>query len=69
MTIELKPIGRGNWTPLVMQLDGARAQPLLFRVGEVIQAETLPSLSVARTRQTNVLLSAYRRLSEAAGPL
>lgn len=37
MTIELKPLGRGNWAPLVMQLDGARAQPLLFRVGEVIK--------------------------------
>ncbi len=32
----LKPIGRGNWTPVYMQLSGYRAQPLLFRVGSTI---------------------------------
>lgn len=32
----LKPKGRGNWSVLRVQLDGDRAQPLLFRVGETI---------------------------------
>lgn len=32
----LKPRGRGNWSVLRMRLDGDRAQPLLFRVGETI---------------------------------
>lgn len=33
----LRPIGRGNWAPLRMVLDGSRAQPLLFRVGSTIE--------------------------------
>lgn len=42
MTVELKPTGRGNWATLVMQLQGDRAQPLLFRVGEVIVLAGVP---------------------------
>lgn len=33
----LRPLGRGNWAPLRMVLDGTRAQPLLFRVGSTIE--------------------------------
>lgn len=33
----LKPLGRGNWAPLRLTLDGSRAQPLLFRVGSTIE--------------------------------
>lgn len=33
----LKPVGKGNWGPLVMRLDGTRAQPLLVRVGDRIE--------------------------------
>lgn len=36
MTLLLKPKGRGNWSGLTLSLDGSRAQPLLFRVGELI---------------------------------
>lgn len=32
----LKPVGRGNWAPLTLRLDGTRAKPLLVRVGELI---------------------------------
>ena len=32
----LKPRGRGNWSTLELRIDGSRAQPLLFRVGESI---------------------------------
>lgn len=30
----LKPIGRGNWAPLTLRMDGTRAQPLLVRIGD-----------------------------------
>ena len=33
----LKPVGRGNWAPLTLRLDGTRAQPLLVRVGDRIE--------------------------------
>lgn len=36
MTLVLKPKGRGNWAPMVVTLEGPRAQPLLFRVGSTI---------------------------------
>ena len=36
MILTLKPIGRGNWSTLTLRLDGTRAQPLLVRVGELI---------------------------------
>lgn len=32
----LKPAGRGNWTPLTMAIEGARAAPLLVRVGQTM---------------------------------
>lgn len=32
----LKPKGRGNWNSVTMTLDGARAAPLLFRVGQLM---------------------------------
>ena len=32
--IVLKPKGRGNWTSVLMSLDGARVSPLLIRVGQ-----------------------------------
>lgn len=44
MILVLRPLGRGNWAPLRMELDGTRAQPLLFRVGSVIE------LAVAKFR-------------------
>lgn len=34
MTLILRPIGRGNWRPTRMQIDGGHALPLLFRVGQ-----------------------------------
>lgn len=37
MTLVLKPKGRGNWSALTVRIDGARAQPLLFRVGSFIE--------------------------------
>ena len=36
MTLLLKPKGRGNWAPLELTITGSRAQPLLFRIGELI---------------------------------
>lgn len=36
MTLMLKPIGRGNWAPLTMTLEGSRAQALLFQPGSII---------------------------------
>lgn len=33
MTLLLRPPGRGNWTPVLLRLDGPCA-PLLFRVNE-----------------------------------
>lgn len=37
MTLVLRPAGRGNWTPLVLQVTGQRAAPLLVRRGQFIQ--------------------------------
>ena len=34
MMLVLKPLGRGNWASITMQVDGARAAPLLIRVGD-----------------------------------
>lgn len=34
MTLILRPIGRGNWRPTRMHIDGGHALPLLFRVGQ-----------------------------------
>ena len=31
--IVLKPKGRGNWTTVLMALDGVRVSPLLIRAG------------------------------------
>ena len=36
VTVVLRPAGRGNWSTLTMVLTGDRAQPLLFRVGHLI---------------------------------
>lgn len=36
MTLLLKPPGRGNWTPLVIEYAGPQVLPLLVRVGECI---------------------------------
>lgn len=36
MTLVLKPQGRGNWTPLLMAVEGKRAAPLLVRVGQLL---------------------------------
>ena len=33
MTLILKPVGRGNWSPTTLQLDGHHHLPLLVRVG------------------------------------
>lgn len=32
----LKPKGRGNWSPLRVTVEGKRASPLLFRVGQIL---------------------------------
>lgn len=32
----LKPRGRGNWTPLVVAIEGKRASPLLIRPGQTL---------------------------------
>nr|WP_214692502.1 hypothetical protein [Variovorax paradoxus] len=32
----LRPIGRGNWKPLIVAIEGQRAAPLLVRVGQVV---------------------------------
>jgi hypothetical protein len=34
MTLTLRPPGRGNWTPIILRVEGARACPLLVRVGQ-----------------------------------
>lgn len=36
MTLTLKPAGRGNWAHVTVTLDGKRATPLLFRVGQTL---------------------------------
>jgi len=33
MTIVLRPIGRGNWKPSTLHVEGDRIGPLLVRVG------------------------------------
>ena len=32
----LRPVGKGNWKPITMTIDGARAAPLLVRVGDKV---------------------------------
>lgn len=32
----LKPKGRGNWSPVTVDIKGQRAGPLLFRVGTYV---------------------------------
>lgn len=32
----LKPKGRGNWTSIVLAVEGKRLSPLLIRVGQLI---------------------------------
>ena len=32
----LKPNGRGNWSSIVMAVEGNRATPLLVKVGETV---------------------------------
>ena len=32
----LRPQGRGNWTPLVVAVEGLRAAPLLIKVGQLV---------------------------------
>lgn len=34
--LTLKPRGRGNWSVLLLRIEGDRAQPLLFKVGETL---------------------------------
>lgn len=36
MTLIVKPKGRGNWKKLTVTIDGARASPLLVRVGQLL---------------------------------
>lgn len=35
MTLICRPKGRGNWSPVTVQVDSQRAAPLLVRVGQV----------------------------------
>lgn len=37
MTLILVPPGRGRWAPLTVAIDGDRAAPLFFRVGQRIE--------------------------------
>ena len=37
MTLILVPPGRGRWSPLTVAIEGDRAAPLLFRVGQRIE--------------------------------
>lgn len=34
MTIVCKPVGRGNWKPIVLNVVGDRAAPLLVKIGD-----------------------------------
>lgn len=34
MTLILRPIGRGNWAPTTLRIEGGHALPMLFRVGQ-----------------------------------
>lgn len=36
MTLILRPRGRGNWTTLVLRVEGDRAAPILVRRGQLI---------------------------------
>lgn len=36
MIVVLKPPGRGNWSPLVIDYRGPRLKPMLVQVGELI---------------------------------
>jgi hypothetical protein len=33
LTVVLRPLGRGNWTPCTLYIEGDRIGPLLVRVG------------------------------------
>ncbi|MFN6993724.1 MAG: hypothetical protein ACK4PH_05930 [Aquincola tertiaricarbonis] len=37
MTVLLKPVGPGNWTPMTLSYDGRHTAPLLWKVGERVQ--------------------------------
>lgn len=37
MTLILVPPGRGRWSPLTVVIDGSRAAPLFFRVGQRVE--------------------------------
>lgn len=37
MTLILVPPGRGRWSPLTVGIEGVRAAPLFFRVGQRIE--------------------------------
>jgi hypothetical protein len=34
LTLVLRPVGRGNWKPLVLAIESERVLPLLVRVGD-----------------------------------
>lgn len=36
MTLILKPRGKGNWSPLIVVIEGQRAAPILVRRGQLI---------------------------------
>jgi hypothetical protein len=36
MMLTLKPRGRGNWSTVTLIVSGARAAPLLIRVGQIL---------------------------------
>lgn len=37
MTLVLRPVGRGNWTPLVLRIEGHRATPILVAKNDRLQ--------------------------------
>lgn len=37
MTVLLKPLGRGNWTPMRLEYAGQQLVPLFVRVGAVME--------------------------------
>lgn len=34
--IILRPVGRGNWSPLIVAIEGKRAAPMLVRRGQMV---------------------------------
>lgn len=36
MILMCRPKGRGNWAPIVLAIEGKRANPLLIRVGQTL---------------------------------